>query len=127
MRAVRSSVARTAIRGGVFYSLWDRISISDMLVAPSAIAAAMDTSATPGRPAGTSAAGPQIPGQPGPVVGQPQQRRARVPGQPVAVRSDLQAVIPPRILHGEERSRSQRSRNGCGDLQSPRTRALFAP
>jgi hypothetical protein len=38
----------------------------------------------------------------------------------------LQGVIPPRILHGEERSSLREAAKGCGDLQSPRTRALFA-
>ena len=59
--SVSSRVRRTVVSDGGAPNTgfsWDRTSMSDMLVAPSAIAAAMDTSATPGRRAGTSTAGP---------------------------------------------------------------------
>ena len=55
-----------------------------------------------------------------------QQDPARVADQAVPVGSDLQGMIPGHILHREERSSSRRSCKGCGDLQSPRPRALFA-
>jgi len=47
---------------------------------------------------------PQCPGQPGPVRQDAQQHRPGMPDQTLPARSDLQPVIPPHMLHAEERS-----------------------
>ena len=60
------------------------------------------------------------------VSGRAEQDRADVPDQAGPAASDLQGTVPPRILHGQERSSLPGSCPGCGDLQSPKTRALFA-
>ena len=82
--------------------------MSLMLVAPSAIAAAIDTSATPrstsGGLPGPRERRPQRRSQPGLVRELAQQHRARMTDQAIPAGSDLQAVVPPRMLHGEERS-----------------------
>ena len=82
--------------------------MSFMLVAPSAIATAMDTSATPRSTSGNFPVArqrrSQRGGQPG-LVGQlPQQHRPGVPDQALALAGHRQPVIPPRIIHDEERS-----------------------
>jgi hypothetical protein len=46
----------------------------------------------------------QCGGQPGPVSQLPQQHRPGVPDQALALAGHLQPVIPPRIIHDEERS-----------------------
>ena len=67
----------------------------------------MDTSATPGPPGelpGARQRRSQGGGQRG-LVGQlPQQHRTRVPDQALALAGHRQPVIPPRIVHDEERS-----------------------
>ena len=104
--------------------------ISLMLVAPSAIAAAIDTSTTPRvqqrRPARLPHRRAQPRGKPCLVGGLAEQDRAGVADQARPAAGHLQGMIPPRILHGRRALQSPGSCNGCGDLQSPRTRALFA-
>ena len=48
-----------------------------------------------------------------------------MPDQAGSAARDLQGMVPAVILHDEERS-SPGKLHRCGDLQSPRTRALFA-
>ena len=84
--------------------------MSLMLVAPSAIAAAIDTSTIPRSRTGEVPRLPQrraqLPGQSRLVSGLAEQDRAGVPDQARPVRGDLQGMVPPVMLHGEERSSS---------------------
>ena len=48
----------------------------------------------------------ELPGQSGLVGGLAEQDRAGVADQPGPVRGDLQGMVPPVMLHGEERSSS---------------------
>ncbi len=106
-----SSVRRTVVslgRGPRTGSWWASRVMSLMLVAPSAIATAMVTSATPLSTSGNfparASADPSAGGQPG-LVGQlAQQHCPGVPDQALALAGHLQPVVPPRILHDEERS-----------------------
>jgi hypothetical protein len=54
-----------------------------------------------------------------------EQDRTGVPDHAGSAASDLQGMVLPRILHDEELS-SPGKLHRCGDLQSPRTRALLA-
>ena len=82
--------------------------MSLMLVAPSAIAAASETSTVPRSKTGERALLPQrraqLRGQSRLVGGLAEQDRAGVADQPGSVRGDLQGMVPPVMLHGEERS-----------------------
>jgi hypothetical protein len=82
--------------------------MSLMLVAPSAIAAAIETQHDPpvkqGRRARLPQSGAQARCQPCLVGGLPQQDRARVADQARPAAGDLQGMAPPVMLHGEERS-----------------------
>ena len=82
--------------------------MSLMLVAPSAIAAASETSTIPRSRAGDAALLPQrraqLRGQSRLVGGLAEQDRAGVADQARPVRGDLQGMVPPVMLHGEERS-----------------------
>jgi hypothetical protein len=87
---------------------WASTAMSLMLVAPSAIATAIDTSAhapVDQRERALPASAPPPARRSARLVGQlPQQDRAGVPDQALPVRGDLQPVVPPVMLHGEERS-----------------------
>ena len=84
--------------------------MSLMLVAPSAIAAASETSTIPRSSSGdvpffrSAALSPAV--RPGLVGGLAEQDRAGVADQALPVRGDLQGMVPPVMLHGEERSSS---------------------
>ena len=84
--------------------------MSLMLVAPSAIATAIDTSTMPRSSSGRRALLPQRRAQPGGqsrlVGGLAEQDRAGVADQAGPVGGDLQGMVPPVMLHGEERSSS---------------------
>ncbi len=84
--------------------------MSLMLVAPSAIAAASETSTAPRSKAGElpffRSAPAELPGEPGLVGGLAEQDRAGVAGQAGPAGGDLQGMVPPVMLHGEERSSS---------------------
>ena len=121
-RAIRSSMAGVPARSrarrtvgplGASPSTGARCAsraMSLMLVAPSAIAAAIETSTTPRSKSGRRALLPQRPAQPagqsGLVGGLPQQDRPGVADQARPVGGDLQGMVPPVMLHGEERSSS---------------------
>jgi hypothetical protein len=84
--------------------------MSLMLVAPSAMATASDTSTTPRSSSGdapflrTAALG--CPVSPRLVSGLAEQDRPGVADQPGSSCGDLQGMVPPVKLHGEERSGS---------------------
>jgi hypothetical protein len=81
--------------------------MSVMLVAPSAIATARDQRRTAVHQRELPLARQrrsQRRGQPGPVGQLPQEHRPGVPDQALALAGYRQPVIPPRILHDEERS-----------------------
>ena len=119
-RAIRSSMAGVPARSrarrtvgplGASPSTGARCAstaISLMLVAPSAIAAAIDTSTIPRSSSGRRARLPQRRAQAGGqsrlVGGLAEQDRAGVADQARPAAGDLQGMVPPRILHGEERS-----------------------
>ena len=83
--------------------------MSLMLVAPSAIATASDASTIPRSSSGDvpflsrAALSPAV--RPELVGGLAEQDRAGVADQSLSVRGDLQGMVPPVMLHGEERSR----------------------
>ena len=122
-RAIRSSIAvpparssarRTVGPLGAAPSTGARCAstaISLMLVAPSAIAAAIETSTIPRSNRGEVPFSPQRSaqprGQPRLVSGLAQQDRARMPDKARPVTGDLQGMVPRHMLHGEERSRSR--------------------
>ena len=85
--------------------------MSLMLVAPSAIAAAIETSTIPRSSSGDvpffRSAALRRGGEPGLVGGLAEQDRAGVADQALPVRGDLQGMVPPVMLHGEERSSSR--------------------
>jgi len=80
-----------------------------MLVAPRAIGRQRDQHGAPVED-GRGALLPQRPaelrGEPGLVGGLAEQDRAGVADQPGSVGGDLQGMVPPVMLHGEERSSS---------------------
>jgi hypothetical protein len=82
--------------------------MSFMLVAPSAIATAMLTSATPRSTSGNfparASADPSAAVSPAWSAQLAQQHRPGMPDQPVSLSGDPQPVIPRRILHRGERS-----------------------
>src|SRR5258708_4979910 len=77
-------------------------------VAPSAIAIAIDTRATPRSTSGNLPRPGQYRaeprGQPAPVGELAQQHRPGMPGQASPFAGHLRPVVPPRMLHGEKRS-----------------------
>ena len=121
-RAIRSSMAGVPARSrarrtvgplGAAPSTGARCAstaMSLMLVAPSAIAAAIETSTIPRSNSGDvpsfRSAALSAGGQSRLVSGLAQQDRAGVPDQARPVRGDLQGMVPPVMLHGEERSSS---------------------
>ena len=107
----RSSARRTVGPLGAAPSTGARCAstaMSLMLVAPSAIAAASETSTTPRSSSGDAPfpaeRGTQARGKSRLVRGLPQQHRADVANQACPVRGDLQGMVPTVMLHGEERS-----------------------
>ena len=83
--------------------------MSLMLAAPSAIAAASETSTVPRSKRGELPffrSAPLSRGQSGLVGGLAEQDRSGVADQACSVGGDLQGMVPPVMLHGEERSRS---------------------
>ena len=95
---------------------WASSAMSLMLVAPSAIAAAIETSTMPRSSSGDvpffRSAALSGGGEPGLVGGLAEQDRAGVADQARSVRGDLQGMVPPVKLHGEERSSSGDYRRG---------------
>ena len=115
----RSSARRTVGPLGAAPSTgarWASSAMSLMLVAPSAIAAAIETSTIPRSSSGDvpffRSAAAQGGGEPGLVGGLAEQDRAGVADQALPVRGDLQGMVPPVMLHGEERSSSGDSGGG---------------
>ena len=97
--------------------------MSLMLVAPSAIAAASETSTTPRSSSGDvpflPQRGAQARGKSRLVRGLPEQDRAGVADQARPVRGDLQGMVPPVMLHGEERSGLELLSVVTGNLPDP--------
>ena len=89
-------------------SWWASTAMSLMLVAPSAIATAMDTSATPRSTSGNfpfrASAEPSAAVSPDWSASLRSSTAPACPIRPLALAGHHQTVIPPRILHDEGRS-----------------------